>query len=50
MIIDRADMLAPAQAYVSVFPSMFAEYPSRRKAASFSHGKVMEKLSTSGER
>jgi hypothetical protein len=49
-MIDRADMLVPAQAYVGVFPSTFAEYPSRRKAASFSHGKVMEKLSTSGER
>jgi arylsulfatase A-like enzyme len=44
-LIDRAYLLVPAQAYVGQFLATFKDYPPRQKAASFSLGDVMEKLS-----
>jgi arylsulfatase len=49
-LIDRAFLLVPAQAYVGKFLETFKEYPPRQKAASFSLDRVMEKLSSPGER
>ena len=49
-MIDRVYLLVPAQAYVGKFLETFKDYPPRQKAASFSLEKVMEKLSTPGER
>ena len=49
-LIDRAYLLVPAQAYVGKFLETFKEYPPRQKAASFSLDKVMEKLTSPGER
>ena len=44
-LLDRAYLLVPAQAYVGQFLATFKDYPPRQKAASFSLGDVMEKLS-----
>jgi arylsulfatase len=48
--LDRAYLLVPAQAYVGKFLETFREYPPRQKAATFSLDKVMEKLTSPGER
>lgn len=49
-MIDRAFLLVPAQAYVADFLETFKEFPPRQKAASFSLDRVMEKLTSPGER
>ena len=49
-LLDRAFLLVPAQAYVGEFLKTFREFPPRQEAASFSLDKVMNKLTTSGER
>jgi arylsulfatase len=49
-LIDRIYLLVPAQDIVGEFLMTFKDYPPRMKAASFSLDKVMEKLSTPGER
>ena len=49
-IIDRIYLLVPAQDIVGNFLMTFKDYPPRMKAASFSLDKVMEKLSSPGER
>ncbi len=49
-LIDRIYLLVPAQDIVGEFLMTFKEYPPRMKAASFSLDKVMEKLTTPGER
>jgi arylsulfatase len=43
-MLDRAYLLVPAQAYVGDFLATFEEFPPRQKAASFSLGQVMEKM------
>ncbi|MEA3491800.1 MAG: sulfatase-like hydrolase/transferase, partial [Campylobacterota bacterium] len=43
-MLDRAYLLVPAQAYVGKFLSTFKEYPPRMKAATFSLGDAMEKM------
>ena len=47
-LLDRAYLLVPAQAYVGQFLATFKDYPPRQKAASFSLGKVLEKLQEGG--
>jgi arylsulfatase len=49
-MIDKAYMFVPAQAYVGKFLATFKEYPPRMKPGSFGIDKVMEKLSSPGER
>ncbi len=49
-LLDRAYLLVPAQAYVGKFLQTFKEFPPRQKAASFSLDKVMQSLSSPGER
>ena len=49
-LIDRIYLLVPAQDIVGEFLMTFKDYPPRMKAASFSLDKVMEKLSSPGER
>jgi arylsulfatase len=49
-LLDRAYLLVPAQAYVARFLQTFKEFPPRQKAASFSLEKVMQSLSSPGER
>jgi len=49
-LIDRIYLLVPAQDIVGKFLMTFKDYPPRMKAASFSLDKVMEKLSSPGER
>jgi len=49
-LIDRIYLLVPAQDIVGEFLMTFKNYPPRMKAASFSLDKVMEKLSSPGER
>jgi len=49
-MIDKAYMLVPAQTYVGKFLSTFKEYPPRMKPGSFGIDKVMEKMSSPGER
>ena len=49
-LIDRIYLLVPAQDIVAKFLMTFKDYPPRMKAASFSLDKVMEKLSSPGER
>jgi arylsulfatase len=49
-LIDRAYLMVPAQAYVGQFLQTFKDYPPRQKAASFSLDRVMEKLTSPGER
>jgi arylsulfatase len=49
-LIDRAYLMVPAQAYVAQFLQTFKDYPPRQKAASFSLDRVMEKLTSPGER
>ncbi|MCK5469937.1 MAG: hypothetical protein KAI99_15555 [Cyclobacteriaceae bacterium] len=49
-LIDRIYLLVPAQDIVGEFLMTFNDYPPRMKAASFSLDKVMEKLSSPGER
>jgi arylsulfatase len=49
-LLDRAYLLVPAQAYVAKFLQTFKEFPPRQKAASFSLEKVMQSLSSPGER
>jgi arylsulfatase A-like enzyme len=44
-LMDHAYLLVPAQAYVGEFLATFKDYPPRQKAASFSIGQVLEKLS-----
>ena len=39
-------MLVPAQKYVAQFIATFKDYPPRQKAASFTVGQALEKLST----
>jgi arylsulfatase len=43
-LLDRAFLLVPAQAYVANFFKTFLEYPPRQKAASFTMGDALEKL------
>ena len=47
-LIDRIFLLVPAQAFVGKFLGTFKDYPPRQKAASFSLGKVLEKLHDNG--
>lgn len=49
-LIDRVYLLVPAQTYVGGFLKTFVDYPPRQEAASFSLEKVMDKLSSPGER
>ncbi|MEZ4936131.1 MAG: arylsulfatase [Crocinitomicaceae bacterium] len=49
-LLDHAFMLVPAQEIVGNFLMTFKEFPPRMKAASFSLDKVMEKLSSPGDR
>jgi arylsulfatase len=49
-VLDRAYAFVPAQAYVGQFLQTFKEYPPRQKAASFSLDKVMQTISSPGER
>jgi len=49
-MIDKVFLLVPAQAYVGNFLASFKEYPPRMKPGSFSIDKVMEKMSSPGER
>ncbi|MGY4569291.1 arylsulfatase [Bradyrhizobium pachyrhizi] len=44
----RAFLLVPAQAIVARYVESFKEFPPRAKAASFTVGDVMEKLTTAG--
>jgi arylsulfatase len=46
----RMFMFVPAQAFVSRWIESFKEFPPRAKAASFSIGDVMDKITTSGAR
>jgi arylsulfatase len=39
-------LMVPAQAYVGQFLATFKDYPPRQKAASFSIGQVLDKLSS----
>ncbi len=43
-LLDHAFLMVPAQAYVRQFLATFKDYPPRQKAASFSIGQVVEKL------
>ncbi len=45
-LLDHAFLLVPAQKYVGDFLATFKEYPPRQKAASFTIGKVLEKMQT----
>jgi arylsulfatase len=47
-LLDRAYLLIPAQEYVGRFLQTFKDHPPRMKAASFSLGDVMEKMSNPG--
>ncbi|MCB0478870.1 MAG: arylsulfatase [Crocinitomicaceae bacterium] len=49
-LLDHAFMLVPAQEIIGNFLKTFKEFPPRMKAASFSLDKVMEKLSSPGDR
>lgn len=49
-MLDKVYLLVPAQAYVGQFLSTFKEFPPRMTAASFGIDKVMEKLTSPGER
>ena len=49
-LIDKAYLMVPAQAFVGKFLASFEEYPPRMKPGSFSIDKVMEKMSSPGER
>jgi hypothetical protein len=44
-LLDHAFMLVPAQKYVAQFIGTFKDYPPRQKAASFTVGEALEKLS-----
>ena len=44
-LLDHAYILVPAQAYVGQFLATFKDYPPRQKAASFSIGQALEKMS-----
>jgi arylsulfatase len=44
-LMDHAFMLVPAQKYVADFVATFKDYPPRQKAASFTVGEALEKLS-----
>jgi arylsulfatase len=44
-LLDHLYLLVPAQAYVGQFLATFKEYPPRQKAASFSIGQVLQRLS-----
>jgi arylsulfatase len=43
-MIDRAWVMVPAQAYVAMMLQTLVEFPPRQESASFTIGKVMEKL------
>jgi arylsulfatase len=49
-MIDKAYLMVPAQAYVARFLGTFKEYPPRMKPGSFTIDKVMEKMTSPGER
>jgi arylsulfatase len=43
-LIDRAFLLVPAQAFVMQMAQSLAEFPPRQESASFTVGKMLEKL------
>jgi hypothetical protein len=49
-LIDKFYLAIPAQAYVAKFLESFKEYPPRMKPGSFTLDKVLEKLTSAGER
>ena len=49
-MIDKIYLLVPAQTYVGQFLATFKEYPPRMKPGSFSLDKVIEKMTSPGER
>jgi arylsulfatase A-like enzyme len=44
-LVDHAFLLVPAQAFVGQFLATFKEYPPRQKAASFTIGQILDKMS-----
>jgi arylsulfatase A-like enzyme len=47
-VFDHVFLLVPAQVYVGQFLETFKQYPPRQKAASFSLGRVLERLQANG--
>ncbi|MGE4047079.1 MAG: arylsulfatase [Acetobacteraceae bacterium] len=43
-VLDHAFLLVPAQTYVADFLGTFKEFPPRQKAASFTVGRILEKM------